>query len=248
MKESKGNNCIFFTLMTVFIVFIAGLKVEAQQTIINVPSSEMLPAGDIILKDSNRFSPFSENGYASLTPSMTMGLGHGVEFSSGIGTMFNEETNIKGDLAIKKVWFLGNSTRFTVGGMVNPYFNQHERPNSFIYGHFSQRIKKTKTSITAGAYLHGVNSCPDTSGVILGIEQVLISNKLRFAMDWLSTPDSFGKMGLGLKYRPVPTVSITSAVIIPNNDDENVAFNVSISKFVSLNDENPIKRRLKNVD
>lgn len=249
MTKLDFNLKNFYTFAILFFTFwLISLRAEAQQTIINVPSSEMLPTGDIILKDANRFSPFRDNGYTLLTPSVTMGVGHGIEVSSGVGTMLNENTSIKGDLAIKKVWFLGNSTRITAGGMINPYLNEHERPNSFIYGHVTQRIKKTKTSITAGMYLHGMNSGPDRTGFLFGMEQVLISNKLRFVMDWLSTPDSYGRMGVGFKYRPVPTVSITSAVIIPNDDNDNIGFNVSISKYLSLDDDNPIKRRLKNVD
>lgn len=234
--------------LLIFFLFTACPFAGAQQTIINVPSSELLPAGDIILKQSNRFSPFSDGGYASLTPSFTMGLGHGLQFSSGINTSLSQENVVRGDFSAKKVWFLGNSTRLTMGGTISPYFSQSNHPDSFLYSHLSQRIKKTKTSLTAGAYLGGVRSCPDDFGVILGIEQVIISNKLRLAVDWMSGNESVGRMGVGLKYRPHPTLSITGAVIVPNQKADNIAFNISVSKFISLDDENPIKRRLKNVD
>lgn len=225
-----------------FILICSNLKVQAQQTIINVPSSEVLPAGDLILKDSNKYGPL--NGHASLTPSVTFGSGRGTELSTGVGTSFDGKTLVRGDIAAKKVWFLGGSTRLTVGGMINPYLNEHDIPDTFIYTHLSQRIKKTKTSLTGGLYLNGQHSFPDKAGVLLGLEQVIIPNKLRFALDWLSTPDSYGRMGVGLKYRPIPTVSITSAVIIPNEDSDNIAFNLSFSKFISLKDINSNKRRL----
>lgn len=219
----------------------------AQQTIINAPSSEVLPAGDILLKDSNGFRPFSE-GYTSITPSATMGIGRGMELSTGISTKINDSTLVRSDIAAKKVWFIGSTHRITLGGIISPYLSEKNQPNSFIYTHFSHRIKKTKTSLTAGIYLDGQNSLPENFGAIVGIEQVIIPNKLRIALDWLSTSDSYGKIGAGFKYRPVPTVSITSAIIVPNDDSDNIAFNLSISKFISLDDENPIKRRLKNVD
>lgn len=219
-----------------FVLLYSIQSVEAQQTIINVPSSELLPAGSIILKDSNRYSPFLD-GHATITPSATFGIGKGMELSTGVGTSFGDGTTVRGDIAAKKVWFLGPSTRLTTGGMISPYLSEHSRPNTFIYSHVSQRIKRTKTSITAGIYLDGQNSFPDRFGALLGVEQVLIPNKLRLAVDWLSTPDSYGRMGVGLKYRPVPTVSITSAVIIPNKDSDDIAFNVSISKFISIDRE-----------
>jgi len=128
--------------------------------------------------------------------------------------------------------------------MVSPYYSEASRPNTFAYAHLSQRIKKTRTSLTAGAYMHGKNSFPDKVGMLVGLEQVLIPNKLRLVCDWMTGDDSYGKMGVGLKYRPVPTVSIASAVIVPNNDDDNIGFNFSVSKFVSLKDLSSLKRRL----
>lgn len=241
----------YFYFLIFFIIFAVLIfkcpKTYAQQTIITVPSSEMLPAGNLILKESNGFDPFS-NGYVTLSPNATIGIGRGMDITTGISTTLDGGTSVKGNIGTKKVWFLNNSTRLTLGGVVSPYLNEREHANTFIYSHFSQRIKKTKTSITAGAYLHGQNSFPDKFGALIGLEQVLIPNKLRLAIDWLSTTDSFGKMGIGLKYRPVSTVSITSAVIVPNQDIENIAFNLSISKALSFDSERLMKRRQTNVD
>lgn len=225
-------------------------KAFSQQTIINAPSSEVLPAGDMLLKGSSRFDTFSTGGNSSLVPSVTLGTGFGTELSTGVGTSIdgNKYTTVRGDFSAKKVWMLGNSTRLTTGATISPYFNQATMPNTFIYSHLSQRIKKTRTSITAGGYLSGDKSCLNTGGIIIGLEQVVISNKLRLAFDWLSSQDSYGRIGAGVKYRPIPTLQITGAVIIPNKDTDDIAFNVSISKFISLDNENPIKRRLTNVD
>lgn len=242
----KKNNHLLITIIVIGVLIFAAPSIRAQQTIINVPSSEVLPAGDLILKDSNKYGP--TNGNSSIIPSMTLGIGRGMELTTGVGTTFNTGTIVRNDIAAKKVWFLGNSTRLTVGGNITPYLNEHSRPDSFLYTHVSQRIKKTKTSITGGFYLNGQHSFPNNAGLLIGLEQVIIPNKLRLAFDWLSTQDSYGRMGVGLKYRPVPTVSITSAVIIPNQDTDDIAFNISISKFISLDNENPIKRRLLNVD
>ena len=243
----KKLNCIFINF-TIFFIFVCNnsLIAQAQQTIITVPSSEVLPAGDLIFKGSNRYMPL--DGYAGITPSATIGIGRGIELSTGVATSIEDSTIVRGDIAAKKVWFLGSATRLTVGGMLSPYLNERAHPDSFVYSHVSQRIKKTKTSLTAGVYVNGGNRLPDRTGALFGIEQVIIPNKLRLVFDWLSTDDSYGRMGVGIKYRPIPTVSITSAVIVPNKDSDNIAFNVSISKFISLDDENPIKRRLLNVD
>lgn len=246
----KANNCSykFFCILTFCVLFLSQNSVIAQQTIINFPSSEILPAGNIILKDSNKVKPFAEGGSGVVTPSFTFGLGHGTEISGAVGTSIGRNTFVQSDISAKKVWFVGHSSRITLGGTISPYLSEHARPDSFVFTHFSQRIKETKTSLTAGVYLHGKNSFPDKFGVLMGIEQVIVPNKLRLALDWVSGLDSVGRMGVGLKYRPNPMLSITGAVIIPNKDSDNIAFNVSVSKFISLDDENPIKRRLNNVD
>ncbi len=250
MINRNKSDRIIVNLGLVFVMLIFGCgKSFSQQTIINIPSSEMLPAGDIIFKQSTRFDAFhGDDNFVTLTPTATMGLGHGIEISAGAGTTLDSEATVKGAFSAKKVFFMGKSTRFTVGGTISPYFSENRSPDSFMFAHVTQRIKETKTSLTAGGYVGGRNCFADSGGVIFGVEQVIIRNKLRVALDWASGENSNGRFGVGLKYRPTPTLSITSAVIIPNKDSDNIAFNISVSKFISLDDENPIKRRLKNVD
>lgn len=236
---------IYLYLLICFALFSHISKVQAEQTIITMPSSEVLPVRDMLLKGGTSISPFSTEGNTSLTPSVTFGSGFGTELSTSIGTVLdtNRNTSVVGHLSAKKVWFLGSSTRLTTGGTLSPYLTHAVHPGTFIYAHLSQRIKKTRTSITAGGYFSGEKNFLNTGGVMLGIEQVIIPNKLRLAMDWLSGQDSYGRIGVGLKYRPIPSVSITSAVIIPNRDMDNIAFNLSVSKFISL-DEYPIKKEI----
>ncbi len=211
---------------------------NAEQTIISVPSSEVLPAEQIILKESNRLNPFSSSNSGVITPSVILGLGHGFEFATGVGTTINQDSEsvVRGNLAIKKVFFINQSSRLTVGASVSPYLSLKATPDTVLYTHVSQRIRKTKTTLTAGVYAHGPRSMPDRSGALLGFEQVLVSNKLRLAVDWISGDHSYGRMGVGLKYRPIPAISITSAVIIPNRADDPLGFNISVSKFGSLSE------------
>lgn len=206
----------------------------AQQTIISVPSSDVLPTGDIILKESNRFNPFNDHEYLQLTPTIILGTGFGTETSVGVATKMQpgKRAGVKMDIATKKVFFLGPQTRFTVGGRISPELNSGRNPDTLLYAHGTYRIKKTRTSLTSGVYVAGKNEAPNKAGVILGIDQVIIPNKLRFAMDYMSRNESWGAIGVGLKYRPVPDLSITSAVILPNGNENNFGFNISFSKYI----------------
>ena len=92
---------VIFTCLTMF-----NQKVYAEQTIINIPSSEVLPAENIILKESNRFNSHFDNGTTTMTPSVIFGVGHGFEFATGVGTTLNDNSIVRGNFSAKKVFFL----------------------------------------------------------------------------------------------------------------------------------------------
>lgn len=220
-----------YGFLTAIIFFFIGSAAIAQQTILSVPSSDVLPGGEIILKQSNRISPFGDN-FVSLTPQVIIGTGKRSEISFGVGTNINDHTSVKLNLAAKKVFKVSRSTRITVGGTLSPSLTEGENPDSMVYAHGSYLFKKTKTTLTAGGFVGGKGQMPGLGGVMLGVDQSIISNKLRFVADYMSRDESWGAFSAGFKIRPMPTTSITTAVIVPNASDDRVAFSVSISKYV----------------
>ncbi len=204
----------------------------AQQTIINVPSSDVLPYGEIILKQSNKFRPFGEGKYVSLTPQLILGTGKDTEISVEAGTNIEDTTSVKLNLTAKKVFRIKKATRLTIGGTLSPSLTEGQKPDSMIYAHGSYLCKKTRTTFTAGGFVGGRQEMPSLTGVMLGVDQTIIPNKLRVAVDWVSRDESWGVFGAGLKIRPEPTTSITTAVLIPNSSQDRMAFSVSISKYV----------------
>lgn len=221
----------FGILLSIFLFLASSGKCFSQQTIITVPSSDVLPAGEIILKESNRFTPWHDS-FVSLTPSLIVGSGKNTETSIGVGTSLDDTTSVKLDIASKKVFKAGKSTRFTVGGRISPNLTDGERPDSFIYAHGSYLIKKTRTTITSGVYVMGLGDLPDRTGAILGIDQTIIPNKLRLVADWMSRGDTGSSLSAGFKIRPHPKTSITTAIMIPNSNEDRLAFTISISQYV----------------
>lgn len=222
---------IFKYIALIGVVLIVSQSAFAQQNIINVPSSDVLPAGNIILKQSNKFSPF-DNSYVSLTPSVIMGVGKGVEASVGVGTTISENNSTKMNIGVKKVFKYKKATRFTVGGTLSPNLTEGRNPDSMLYAHTSYLCKKTRTTVTAGGFVGGRQEMPSLTGVVLGIDQTIIPNKLRVVADYISRDESWGAFSAGFKIRPEPTTSITTAVIVPNNQEDRVAFSISISKYL----------------
>ena len=229
----------FYKALILSILIIIPQTAFAQQTIISVPSSDVLPYGEVILKQSNKFRPFGEGKYVSLTPQLIVGTGKGTEISVEAGTSIEDTTSVKMNITAKKVFKIKKSTRFTVGGVINPSLTEGQKPDSMIYAHGSYLCKKTKTTITAGGFVGGKQEMPS-------LDQTIIPNKLRIAVDWMSRDESWGALGAGLKIRPEPTTSITTAVIIPNADENRLAFSVSISKYVGKVLPEPVRKEKEN--
>lgn len=230
-----------FVSLTAFILFIAGSASFAQQTIVTMPSSDVLPGGEVILKQSNRFSPFGDK-FVSLTPQLIMGTGKGTEMSFGVGTNIDDRTSVKLNITAKKVFKIKRSARFTVGGTLSPSLTEGRNPDSMIYAHGSYLCKKTKTTLTAGGFVGGKGEIPSLTGVMLGIDQTIIPNKLRIVADYVSRDESWGSFAAGLKIRPEPTTSITTAVVIPNNNEDRLAFSISLSKYVGKILPEPLRK------
>lgn len=217
----------------------------AQQTIITMPSSDVLPGGEVILKQSNRYSPFGD-AFASLTPQIIMGTGKDTEASIGVGTNIDDRTSVKLNLAAKKVFRIKKATRFTIGATLSPSLTEGKNPDSMIYAHGSYLCKKTRTTLTAGGFVGGRGQMPSLTGVMMGIDQTIIPNKLRVVADWVSRDESWGSFAAGLKIRPEPTTSITTAVIVPNNTEDRVAFSLSVSKYVGRVLPEPLRKEPEN--
>lgn len=233
----------FFVLLLLLAIHFLALPVSAQQTILSVPSSDVLPSGEVILKQSNKFSPFGDK-FVSLTPQMTIGTGKGTEMSIGVGTNISDNNSVKLNLTAKKVFKYKKATRFTFGGNLTPSLTEGKKPDSMLYAHTSFLIRKTKTTITAGGFVGGKGEMPTLTGAMLGIDQTIIPNKLRIVADYISRDESWGAFSAGFKIRPEPTTSITTAIVLPNADGERLAFSVSISKY--LGKVIPDKPRKKN--
>lgn len=222
------NKLVFLVLIA---IYLTGLCAFSQQNIITVPSSDVLPGGEIILKESNRFTPWHDS-FISLTPSIIVGTGKDTETSFGVGTSLDDRTSVKLDIATKKVFKIKKATRFTIGGRISPNLTDGNTPSSMIYSHGSYLIKKTRTTITAGMYVMGDESMPNMTGALLGIDQTIIPNKLRLVADWMSRADNGSALSAGFKIRPTPKTSITTAIMIPNSNDDRLAFTISVSQYV----------------
>lgn len=223
---------VLFCLIVLGLLLMGQEESKAQQSVVNIPSSSVLQPGEILLKDSNNFRPFQPDGFVSIRPSFNYGMPHNVNVSMGILTDLADENRYRANFTVKKVVFLPHSTRFTVETGLRPSLQESSTPRHLSYAHFSKSFSKTKTRLTAGMYLaNGDSFLPSRPGVVLGLEQALFFKNMRLAVDWMSRNESYGRLSIGIKYRPTSTLSVTNAIMIPNGDRSNLAFKISLSKY-----------------
>ena len=121
----------FLSISVSAVIFINSGVCYAKQTIITIPSSDVLPGGEVILKQSNRFSTFGAGKYVSLTPQITIGTGKDTEISIGAGTNIDShDTDVRLNLAAKKVFRINRAARLTIGGEINPTLTAGEKPGT----------------------------------------------------------------------------------------------------------------------
>lgn len=96
MKKVYSKNNILTSLLICLSIFLLQKNYSfAEQTIINIPSSEVIPLGQMILKQSTKISPMTDDLSTVLAPIFTFGAGKGLEFSIGVGTTIQDNTFVR---------------------------------------------------------------------------------------------------------------------------------------------------------
>ena len=227
-------------ILILLCIFSISSDVKALQNIIDVPSTQVLEKNTFLLKESTNVFPYGDER-VQVTPSISFGLGHGFEgsvslpvninFSEGLAT---EKIRLKG----KKTFYLGNeNNRFMISGGIIPSLNMPVCPDMQVYALFAKRIPKTLTTITAGGYMVGDQHFLNTGGVVLGLEQGFFEDKFKIVTEWSSGYNSRSNWAVGMKFRPVKDLSITTAVIMPNREYDNIGFKLTLSKTIRMGEK-----------
>jgi hypothetical protein len=179
---------------------------SAQQTIFNVPSSEVAERGRTFIELTSSFRPFGTH-YSTFLPRVIVGVGRGVELGAGVfdteGRTFGETTAL--ELSAK--WRFFNSeetgTQLAVTTRVNvPLRGQPEKGSFLTFAGLHQLIKPTRTRISGGVF----NGTPrslrpeNLTGGWASIEQP-IHRGLSFVADWMSGNHRLGFFTPGLSFK-----------------------------------------------
>ncbi len=205
------RNFIFILIfMTIFSITAA----KAQQTIFNVPTTDVLDAGKVYAEldasfKTNRQSALGK--FSSFVPRVVVGAGGNVEV--GLNVNGNIQPGLDSTTIVPSVkWrFYQNEKKdFALIAGTNVYIPVRSRAynlGSYSYVAGSKTINKTR--LTAGGYYFSKNVVAPNKGRAggqFGFEQT-VNSKLSFAADWITGRHASGYFTPGVIYKPTPKVT-----------------------------------------
>ena len=188
---------IVATILTV--VLIAPLELRAQQTIFNVPTTDVLSKGkvygelDVSLKptDGAQVSRFS-----SFVPRLVVGAGNRVEVGLNVTGNLQpgpDSTTLVPTIKWKPYQGKDSGWAFVVGdNLIVPLRNRAYGAGNYVYAEVSKTFKGG-TRVTLGGYdfTRNVVTSANRAGGQFGFEQPL-NKKVTFAADWFTGKHAAG--------------------------------------------------------
>ena len=212
-------------VVTVVLLTGASVRLRAQQTIVNVPSSDVLPRGKVYGELNVNWKPVNPK-FSSFFPRFAVGVGGRVELG------FNVIGNIQpGDDVATLVPALkwkaydggGNGWAFVVGDHIFvPVRNKSFKAGNYVYAQVSKSFS-TNTRITAGGYHASKNVvAPDAhrAGGQFGFEQT-VNSWFGVAADWFTGKHASGYLTAGIGFKPHAKVTGSFGYSIGNTRASN---------------------------
>lgn len=196
---------------------------SAQQTIFNVPTTDVLDRGKVYGELDVAFKPNDQMALASFSsfvPRIVVGVGGNVEV--GFNVTGNIQPGSDSTTFVPTVkWKFYENKKKDVALVAGTNFYIPVRNRSYNIGTYSYlAVSKTinKTRLTAGGYVASKNVFAANAvraGGQFGIEQA-VNSKFTVAADWITGKHASGYFTPGLIYKPIPSVTTYWAYSIGN--------------------------------
>ncbi len=201
------------------------LTIIAQQTIFNVPSTDILDKKQVYIELDAAFKTNNQpalSKFSSFVPRVVVGVGNKVEV--GLNVIGNVQPGSDSTTLVPTVkWkFYENEKKDLafIGGtnVYLPVRNRAYNIGSYSYLATSKTIKKTR--LTAGGYVASKNVFATNAvraGGQFGFEQT-INSKVSVAADWITGKHASGYFTPGVIYKPTPKLTTYWAYSIGNTN------------------------------
>lgn len=226
-KTMKRFLICFFIFSFIFSVLLA-VQTRAQQTIFNVPTSDVLENGKVYVELDAAFKldKTQEFGrFSSFVPRVVIGTGGNVEV--GLNVTGNIQPGSDSTAIVPTVkWKFYQNEKEDLALFAGTNFYIPVRNRAYNFGTYSYAaVSKTlnKTRLTAGGFVASKNvfaANATRAGAQFGIEQTL-DNKVTIAADWITGKHSSGYLTPGLIYKPHPKVTTYWSYSIGNTGASN---------------------------
>jgi len=232
---------LYKLLIILFVLITQNSGVYAQQSILNIPSVDVLPPYKTNLKSTFRFNG-ERPEFFNATPVVTQNIGYKTDVYFGVSVgqqrdifFGNFDSDIDGLAGFKKGFDITSTTQGAIGSLISPSLQTKESPVNFSYVLLAQKIPATNTRITGGVYARSDNDqfFPDLTGALVGFEQAVIKDRLNILVDWTSGNRPFGILATGIGYTFKSGTTVKLGTLIPNGSNARFAYIISISKTFS---------------
>jgi len=206
------------------VLFGSALFVSAQQTIFNVPTTDVLGQGKVYFELDASFKTNDQTAlrrFSSFVPRLVVGVGGNVEV--GLNVTGNVQPGSDTTTFVPTVkWKFYESKKKDMALIAGTNFYIPARNRTYNFGTYSYlAVSKTinKTRLTAGAYVATKNvfaSKATRGGGQFGIEQT-VNSKFTVAADWITGRHSAGYFTPGIFYKPTSKVTAYLGYSIGND-------------------------------
>lgn len=215
------RTAIFLTLTLILSV----VSICAQQTIFNVPTTDVLDKGKVYAELDAAFKTHDQTAqskFSSLTPRVVIGVGGKTEI--GFNVTGNVQPGADSTTLVPTVkwrFYANEKSKVALVAGTNFYLPMRHRTYKFgSYSYLAGSKTISKTRLTAGAYVASKNVFAKNAargGGQFGIEQT-VNSKLTFAADWITGKNSAGYLTPGVIYKPHPKMTAYFSYSIGNAD------------------------------
>ena len=213
------------TILGLAIFPILAYATYSQQTIFNVPTTDVLDKGKVYLELDAAFKVNNDDAlrkFSGFVPRVVAGVGGDVEVGLNLTGNIRPGADATTLVPTVKWKFYQNEKKdFALIAGNNFYIPVRNRAYNFgTYTYVAGSKTVNKTRLTAGGFIAGKNVfAPNASrgGGQFGIEQT-VNDKFSLAADWITGRHASGYFTPGVIYKPHPKVTTYWSYSIGNAD------------------------------
>lgn len=226
LGEKKNKHVLFLVLSFLSVLFLSSTcpMVQAQQTIFNVPTTDVLDKGKVYAEVDASLKPTSGADvpkFSAFVPRIVIGAGNNVEF--GLNLTGNIQPGPDSTTLVPTIkWkpFQSESGWAMVVGdnFFIPVRNRVYNAGNYVYAEVSKTFKQG-ARITFGGYdfTRNVVAPANRAGGQFGFEQPL-NKKVTFAADWFTGKHSAGYFTPGIIFKAGPAITGYTGYSIGNQN------------------------------